>query len=401
MPDTISPEQHRSQITALNREIYMLNVRLNDMERSRIPDSRDPFRNPTEYHESQAEYTDVLPQLTYPGYTVPLDPEQEERKRLKRIYAVGGGCMLAHFVLSDYIISALYVMITAILRSVNPDAGTEAIRKYISASSIFAGLTMIVYLLANVGFARLGMRLTNKKHTELFRTRNFTPAKAAQYTLIGIFLLLTTALISAAINDLFSKYGYNTNVLDLDGVAVSNTGKAVMLIYTVIIAPVTEEYFFRGMLLHCFSKANQRFAVFFSAFFFGLAHANIPQFLLAFTLGIFLAHITLLHGSIVPSIIVHICVNSTSTIFSEFNFKGSALLVANEILLILAILGGIMLLIFRSDNKIPATTPAQTRRGLSLALATPIVTLTLILQMLYLFSLIFQSPLLNIFKNFL
>ncbi len=400
MPENISPEQHRAEVAALNHEIYRLNVRLNEAERSQIPDCRDPFGNPTEYHESQTDYSDVLPQIKYPGYSIPLDPQFEERKRLKRIYAVGGGCMLAHFVLSDYITAAIYLLIRKLVFAVNPDAAAEAVTKYIYRSSILAGIMMIVYIITNVGFARLGMRLTGTKSSDLYKTRDYTPGKAAQYCLIGVFLLMLTALIASLTENIFSKYGYTTDVMDMDGIAVTNSGKAVMLIYTCVVAPVTEELFFRGMLLHCFSKANQRFAVFFSALFFGLAHANLPQFTLAFTLGLFLAHITLIHGSIVPSIVVHVFVNSFSTAMSELKLKGSALILANEIVLLLALTGGIMLLVFRSGNKIPATTPAQTRRGLSLALATPLVTITLILQTLYLFSLIFDAPVLNTVKSF-
>ena len=401
MPENISPEQYRSEVAALQHEIYRLRVRLNDAERSQMPDCSDPFGNPTEYHGSRTDYSDVLPQIKYPGYSIPLDPQFEERKRLKRIYAVGGGCMLAHFILSDYITAAIYLLIRKIVFAVNPDAAADAVTKYIYRSSILAGIMMIVYIITNVGFARLGLRLTGKKSADLYKPRDYTPGKAAQYCLIGVFLLIVTAFISSFTENIFSKYGYTTDVMDTDGMAVTNTGKAVMLIYTCIIAPVTEELFFRGMLLHCFSKANQRFAVFFTALFFGLAHANLPQFTLAFTLGIFLGHITLIHGSIVPSIIVHIFVNSFSTAMSELHLEGSALILANEIILLLAITGGIMLLVFRSGNKIPATTPAQTRRGLSLAIATPLVLITLILQLLYLLSLIFSSPILNSIKQIL
>ncbi len=405
MPDNISPEQYHSQVAALNHEIYRLNVRLNEAERRRaleeVHDPLDPFGNPTEYHESQADYSEILPQINYPGFTVPLDPQFEERKRLKRCYAAAGGCMLAHFVLSDYVTAGIYAIIRELLRLVSPDASSEAITRYIARSAILPALMLLIYGSFNVIFALLGMKLNSVKPSVLFRTKDYSPGKAGQYCLIGIFLLFVTTLVSVMTESIFSKYGYTTDVVDLDGVGITASGKMLMLIYTCIVAPVTEEFFFRGMLLHGFSKANQRFAVFFSALFFGLAHANIPQFLLAFTLGIFLAHITLIHGSLVPSIIVHIFINSFSTTMSELDLEGSSLIIANEIFIVLAVIGGILLMIFRSSHKIPATTPAQTRRGLSLALATPLVTITLILQIIYLFSLIFNSAALNSISQFL
>ena len=88
-------------------------------------------------------------------------------------------------------------------------------------------------------------------------------------------------------------------------------GIAIMTIYSCLIAPITEELFFRGTLMKIFSKSNQRFGIVISAVFFGLAHGNLPQFMLAFLLGLFLGHIDMRHNSIVPSVVVHIFINST------------------------------------------------------------------------------------------
>lgn len=401
MSENISPEQYRSEISALNHEIYTLRRRLDERGISEYSTNRyDPFNNPTEYHDYADDYTKILPQTAQGAFEIPLEPRQTERKRIKKFYAIAGGCMLAHFVLSDYFATALMTILFAIISNLNPDADYTIIKEYLRSSSIIAGLTLIVYTVTNLGFASLGIKLSGDKKSDLVKTQGYSLLKALQYCSIGIFLLFLTTIASIFAEDIFSQYGYTTDVMNTEGMAVTNMGRMIMLIYTCIIAPVTEEVFFRGMLLKTFSKANQRFAVFISALFFGLSHANIPQFLLAFTLGIFLAHITLIHGSIIPAIVVHAFLNTYSSVSSELHLSGRSLILFNELFIFLAILGCAMLIVFRIDHKLPATTPPQTRRGFSLAIATPLVSIALALQILYTLSLIFSSPLLDFVRMY-
>ena len=402
MPELITPEQHRAEVSALNREIYLLSKRLEDADRNgKAPEAQDPFRNPTEYHESRTDYSRIMPDIALMRGEMPLDPDAVEKKNLKRAYAVGGGCMLAHFIITDYIASAFMIAIMIIIKKLNPDADANVISTYIRSSSILAGIMLIVYLMSNVGFAYIGMRINKDDCRDFVRTRDFTFAKGVQYCLIGIFFLFVSTITAYFIEVMFSQFGHTTRVMETDGIGVSDIGKVVMLTYTCVIAPVTEEIFFRGMLLKAFGKANQRFAVFFTALMFGLAHANIPQFVLTFLLGIFLAHITLKHGSLIPAILVHFFVNTFSTVMSESGFEGNALIIANELFILFALLGGVMLIVFRTTDKLPATAPAQTRRGMGLAMATPIVLLSVILQTLYLLSFIFSTPMLDLIRNYL
>ena len=89
--------------------------------------------------------------------------------------------------------------------------------------------------------------------------------------------------------------------------------------------------------------------------------------MLAFLVGIFFGHIDMKHNSIVPSVIVHIFINSMVTVITEL--KGEAVLFAGFTLLIFAaaIVGLVMLLLFRKECRLPVPTPAQTRRGFAIA----------------------------------
>lgn len=404
MTENTTPE-NQAEIAALNHEIYRLSCIIDEnaqkqLEASAI-DCSSPFGNPTEYKDYSGDYSEILPEIKQTGFEIPLEPDFNEKRRIKFFYAVGGGCAFLRFVLADWLASLLLILISRVLVSMNPDADGGTILSYIKGSAIFASVNLIVFLIANVVVALVGMMLSKVKFNDLIKTRDYSIWTAVHHCLIAVFLMVTSLLVSGFVEDIFSHYGSTTNVVNLDGTAVTAAGTAIMLIYRCIIAPVTEEFFFRGMLLKTFSKANQRFGVFATAVFFGLAHSNIPQFILAFIIGIFLAHITQKHNSIIPAIVVHIFVNLFTTIIGYLNLEGMELGIFNMIYITVAALGAIMFAIFRISDKIPATTPHQSRRGLSVASASVILVVSFWLQLLYMLSFVIEHPALQTIQSFL
>ncbi|MDE5853961.1 MAG: CPBP family intramembrane metalloprotease [Ruminococcus sp.] len=387
MEDYISSDEHRAQVTALNHEIYELTKKLEQKEIDEISastaDKNDPFENPTEYKGFSGSYTKILPELGEYGYQVPLEPDYSERKKLRKFYSIGGWCMIFQFILTTGGGILLMKLIFLILQMLNPEISGMILHEYMAGSSILASLNMLIYLVFNVLNSLIGLKWAGIKPASIVATKNFSFGKAVQYCMAALFIWVISIYSSTAINDIFSKYGYDT-IIDNSGIGETTLGLIIMTIYTCIIAPITEEMFFRGMLLKVFSKANQRFAIFSTAIFFGLAHGNIPQFLLAFMLGILLAHITMKHDSIVPAVIVHIFINTFSTMFGALSETDPAIVtIAMLLLFTAAILGMIMLIVFTGENKLPATTPKQSRRGLSVAVGSLSFCASFIIQALY------------------
>ncbi|MCR5730705.1 MAG: CPBP family intramembrane metalloprotease [Ruminococcus sp.] len=395
MSDFISEEQHHAEVAALNHEIYRLTKHIKDKEQERalseMPDPKDPFNNPTEYHDYNDDYSEVLPPIKTPAYKISLEPDYAERQKIKHFYAIGGWCAVLQFAASTFAAVVIVLIIRTLLEGQNPDADNVSITTYMKGSSILTSLNMLIYIAANVGCAMIGFKMAGVKAWSLVKTRDYDVGKAIQYCTAAMFIWLVSVYISLGVEDIFTKYGYSTEVQDMDGYAVTKLGFVISIVYTCIIAPVTEEFFFRGMLLKVFSKANQRFAVFATAVFFGLAHGNLPQFLLAFLLGLFLAHITLKHGSIIPSIVVHIFVNTFVTVMGELDLSGDMEIVLNLSLEALAAFGLLMLLIFRSKDKLPATTPAQSKRGFAIAKTTVGVVAAFTIQTAYMLFLVFSK----------
>ncbi|MDE5993583.1 MAG: CPBP family intramembrane metalloprotease, partial [Oscillospiraceae bacterium] len=371
----INPDEHSAEVAALQHEIYRLNREIDQKNAEIIKyltaDKDAPFENPTDFKEFSGSYADVQPRLGEPGYKLTLEPDAPERKNLRRFYSIGGWCMIFQFAASFLASVALVNVIQLIMKFLNPGTDGFVLYNYLYGSSVLVALNMVIYLVCNVSFTFIGMKWAGYKNISLIRTKDYSFGKAIQYCLIALFIWTASVYLGSFVETVLNKFDL-TSITNQDGLGESPLGLALGTLYTCIIAPITEEMMFRGMLLKVFSKANQRFAIFASAIFFGLAHGNIPQFILAFLLGIFMAHITMRHNSIIPSITVHIFINSFSTIFSSFSDKGEMLsYIATIVLFGASIFGMVMLFVFRSDgNVLPSPTPYQSRRGASTALSS-------------------------------
>lgn len=79
--------------------------------------------------------------------------------------------------------------------------------------------------------------------------------------------------------------------------SVSGTSDSFsMYLYASILAPLSEEVFFRGYILRGLRPYGKRFAIFGSAFLFGLFHGNLLQTPYAFLIGLVLGYVALEHN---------------------------------------------------------------------------------------------------------
>ncbi len=364
---------YSAEYAALSHEIYSLTKQLRakdkELKEKQKTDVYDPFDNPSEYHWYNDDYSEILPWITMPEFSVPYEPAKVEKNALRKYYNIGGFTFLFQFIASSVLAYALIFGIQFILQKLNPDTSAGAISHYMDAGAIFVSINMLIYLISNVGFAFIGLKWAKIKPSFMLKTRDYTFSDAVIHCLAGMFIWITAGMLSSGIESIFSKYGFTTEVMDLD---YGNTGLgfAIMTLYSCVIAPLTEEIMFRGALMKIFSKADRRFAIVISAVFFGLAHGNMPQFMLAFLIGIFFGHIDMKHNSIIPSIIVHIFINSMVTVMSLMEDNDVAKNIYGLALLAGAVVGLILLIMFRLKNKLPMSTPAQKLRGFPVALTS-------------------------------
>lgn len=78
-----------------------------------------------------------------------------------------------------------------------------------------------------------------------------------------------------------------------------------MFLYASLLAPIAEELLFRGLILRTLHPFGKKFAVFGSAFLFGLFHGNLLQTPYAFLMGLLLGYVTVEY-SVIWSIWLHV-----------------------------------------------------------------------------------------------
>ena len=91
------------------------------------------------------------------------------------------------------------------------------------------------------------------------------------------------------------------------------------ILYTGILVPVIEELIFRGLIFKLVRKwLPFVVAMIVSAILFGLYHGNLVQFVYASICGLLLAYLYEVFGSIVATILGHMCMNVTACVMTEY-----------------------------------------------------------------------------------
>jgi len=130
-----------------------------------------------------------------------------------------------------------------------------------------------------------------------------------QFLLLGISCQLFFSgimnLLQPLLPKLFDSYGDM-----MEGLLGSNL--LLVLLYTILIAPVSEELIFRGVILHRAGKVLPFIgANLLQALFFGIYHGNIIQGIYATAMGFLLGLIYRKYNTIIASIFLHMIINAS------------------------------------------------------------------------------------------
>lgn len=103
----------------------------------------------------------------------------------------------------------------------------------------------------------------------------------------------------------------------------------LLALYSILIAPISEELIFRGVTMKYAEKVLPFFAAnILQAFLFGAFHGNVIQGTYAFVVGLFCGYVCHRGGSIYLSILFHMLFNLWGTFASEFlSYSGDSALI--------------------------------------------------------------------------
>ncbi len=163
----------------------------------------------------------------------------------------------------------------------------------------------------------LGWRYTGARFGEVFPLRRFDPRLLAPVFLFTLGSVAVLSQVDSVLRLLPAPDWWNAllRTIDetmLDLIRESYWAAAIAL---VVMAPVTEELFFRGLVLRGFRlRYSRKKAIVLSALLFAITHLTPNQFLSAFAIGLFLAWIVLETGSLWLALFVHAVANGSGVL---------------------------------------------------------------------------------------
>lgn len=178
--------------------------------------------------------------------------------------------------------------------------------------------TMFFYfLLYPIGFPIIFLifRAISKNHKDLrLKTCFCKPQMPAGWVVKWIFLTIGATYASAYISNFLFIFIEWVFKIKLTEAQMTNDTSAITLITNIIaipiFAPVLEELFFRGTMFRNVEKYGPWSMIIISGITFGLWHANYSQLIFAASMGVFSCFLIAKTKSVIPSMIVHFCINS-------------------------------------------------------------------------------------------
>ncbi len=237
--------------------------------------------------------------------------EKEICSRLRPVFGSTGLALLIYYgIMNVCVVLAMFVQaIASIVLTLlqNPDAmlSDETLENLLDSLMSNGWGYLIATLLGAV------LLLAWKKKDFCFRTiwQSGAPMKAGSFVMLLTVFLSAQAIVqltAGAMEWFFNLF--DMSIADsLESMSGSTTAVS-MLLYAGFAAPVFEEILFRGLVLRTLQPYGKKFAIFGSAFLFGIFHGNILQSPFAFAVGLVLGYVTVEY-SIGWAIVLHMINN--------------------------------------------------------------------------------------------
>lgn len=299
---------------------------------------------------SHPQYVTYIPY----GFT----PETyEERKKIKRAANIVGASFLVMtaFILVVNFFSVFLVSALSSVLNLNISLEEPAFLHTLQIILSLSAFTLPFVICFKIGGERISDLISFSKPEK---------STALPFFLFGIAFCSFANIAVSYAGSIFERFGIDYDV-DFGDNPKGIFGFFLVLISTVIVPALVEEFACRGLILGLLRKFGDGFAIITSAILFGLMHGNFEQMPFAFLVGLVLGFITVKSGSVLIAVAVHAFNNFISVVF---NFLLTGLTTAQQnllytVFLTLCLLGGMVALLLKIGNsaEIFKLTPAETQ----------------------------------------
>lgn len=148
-----------------------------------------------------------------------------------------------------------------------------------------------------------------------FREAYPLPAASARVLFLTAVLILGSVILLSEVDNLTRLVFPPPAALAeaFEGLLDTRARPVSSFFLLVVVAPVTEEVLFRGLILRGFlANYSKRRAILLSALLFAVMHTNPWQFIATFVAGVLLAWLLVETGSLIPCLFAHAVANGTA-----------------------------------------------------------------------------------------
>ena len=253
------------------------------------------------YYPQQPQYPQQPVQP--PVMPVPqLTPEEQYRKKLRRVALGLGGMLIAFFGLE---------FILAILLEI-PIAGAGLYSELTGDSVLLLLLNGVISVVIFFGAGLVYCLIRRLSFSEIFPFEKIGAAKLSKLCVIGLAFSLMSNYVVDFVNNTFGLVGLENTGGTID--TGSNPNVLIYFLTVAILPALAEEFAFRGVVMGALRPYSEALAILVSSAAFALMHGNFVQLPFTFCCGIVFAMIDVKTNSLLPSIIVHFLNNGLSVL---------------------------------------------------------------------------------------
>lgn len=219
--------------------------------------------------------------------------KKQIRRHLRRTFFPMGWAMTAYYVLMNVCVLGM-MLVDELVRNVSVEHLQDNAWGYLLAAAVAIALIIIWK----------GKDFWNERIWAQGRKMSVKTFLSLLSLCIGAQLIVT--VLAPIVESILNAFGYSA--LESLENATASADSLSMFLYLSIGAPITEEIVCRGLIQRTLEPYGKRFAIFGSAFLFGLLHGNILQSPYAFAVGLVLGY-TACEYSIAWAMLLHMINN--------------------------------------------------------------------------------------------
>ncbi len=290
-------------------------------------------------------------------------PTTDIKKKLKKCYNRGSLSLILQLAIATTI-SAVISIVYTMIYTISFVASTETtdmdmiMQAALSASAdptFLLTVNAISFLIANIVSYFIGNATIKKLYTaQIFGKIQLKPFDCFLSVLAVLGIQMVSVIVQSIIMSITGMSGVSDEINSMMSFSGNMFHNFVLVLYTVVIAAVTEELLFRGIAMKALSPVSKTFALVASSMLFGFMHGNFNQIFNGFLLGMVIGYAAIKSRSIFLPIILHMCANGHAMLLSFFEYKFGEKMLAfeNIYIFVVAILGiGAAVLLFIRNGK--------------------------------------------------